>query len=117
MPVNMELEMLASLIEVSPPTLKEMPQGAQRRYNRETVARHRAEVKARKASGIIVPTKAHVRDALADAALSILSAGGPGTDEVRKILRSVFQAHAGTPLTVEAHAKSGKLRPKFYKSS
>ena len=117
MPISLELAMLASLADAPAPTLREMPVSARRRYNRETVAKHRAEVSAMKEAGILRPTAPHVRDALADAALSILAVGGPGTEEIRKVLRSVFHAHVGTPMTVEVHARSGKLKPKFYKSS
>lgn len=116
MAVSLELAMLAELIDATPPTLKEMSVGFQRHYNRSGVEKHRDAVQAALDVGIVLPTKPHIRAALADAAMAILASDGPGADEVRRVLRSVFHAHAGTPMTVEAHIHSGKIKPTFHKS-
>lgn len=117
MAVSLELAVLAELADATPPTLKEMSVGFQRNYNRSGVEKHRDAVKAALAAGIVKPTKPHIREALADAAIAILTNGGEGSDEIVRVLTSVFSSHAGTPITVAAHVRSGQIKPKFYKSS
>lgn len=114
---SLELEMLAELADTTPPSLKEMPVSYQRKYNRSAVGKNRSAVKAALAAGVVKPTKPHIREALADAAISILKNGGDGSDEIMRVLTAVFSSHAGTPITVAAHVRSGQIKPKFYKSS
>ena len=114
---SLELEMLAELADATPPTLKQMPVSYQRKYNRSAVCKTRSAVKSALAAGIVKPTKPHIREALADAAIAILKNGGEGSDEIMRVLTVVFSSHAGTTITVAAHVKSGQIKAKFYKSS
>lgn len=115
MTTALDLRLLASLADAREPTVRELPTGARREYNRDAVRRHREAKKAAAAAGVVEPTKSNVRDALADAALVLLATDGPGAAEIRTILKKAFRDHPGTPFTVEADAKSGKLRPKVLK--
>jgi hypothetical protein len=82
--------------------------------NRQRVAKHRAAKRAAIEAGVTEPTTANINQALADAALMILAVGGPGAEQVRAVLRRTFPAHPGTPMTVEAHARAGKLTPRLF---
>jgi len=114
-----DAEMLASLIDykLTEPSIRDLPAKQFAAYNRETVARSRAAAREAKAAGIVEPTTANINQALADAALMILAVGGPGAEQVRNALHKIFSAHPGTPMSIEAKARTGKLKPKLFKSS
>lgn len=97
----------------APGTFSALAGEAKRDYFREAQRRSRARRKAAADAGRLEPTRGNIRDALADAALMLLATGGPGADQVRVVLASVFAARPGVPLTVEQRARSGKLRPKL----
>lgn len=84
-----------------------------RAYFRQAKQRSRAAQADALAAGKVKPTAANIRAALADAALMLLAANGPGADHVRTVLSVVFIARPGVPLTVEKKARSGKLRPRL----
>ena len=68
------------------PTLREMRERSPEEhaaYMREANRKSRAKAREAKANGSPEPTKAMVRDALADAALILLASGGPGAEEIR----------------------------------
>lgn len=113
----LDLHLLSMLIDQRPPTVRELPKALRQEYTSAGVGRHRDRVAASLAQGVVEPTADHVRQALADAAIHILKTGGPGADEVMQVLKKVFAAHVGTPLTVKGKVKDGRIKPKFYKSS
>lgn len=82
-------------------------------YHREANRAARAKRKAAKASGDLEPTPAVIRTLLADAALMLLATGGPGAEEIRRILSRAFPSKPGVPMTVETRARTGRLRPKL----
>lgn len=88
-----------------------LDQDARREYFRIARRRSRANAKAAASSGRPKADTATVRAALADAALMLLAVGGPGADQVRHVLATVFAERPGVPLKVEQQARSGKLRP------
>lgn len=79
------------------------------------VRRQEARRREREAaqSGALKATTANIRAALADAALMLLAANGPGADQVRHVLGAVFSQRPGVPVSVEHKARKGKLRPKL----
>ena len=98
------------------PTLREMRERSPEEhaaYMREANKRSRAKAREAKANGSPEPTKAMVRDALADAALILLASGGPGAEEVRKMLHRAFPGRAGLPGQIASEARSGKRKPKL----
>ena len=99
------------------PTIRDLPLNERKAYQAEAVRRHRAKVKREKALGNPAPTKAAVREALADAALMLLAVEGPGADQVRSYLSRAFPGRVGVSMTVTSRARSGKLRPTSLKSN
>lgn len=99
--------------EPAPGSFTSLDEAQRREYfrlkRRESRARHRAAADA----GDLKPTRGNIRDALADAALMLLATDGPGADQVRVVLASVFATRPGVPLSVEQRARNGKLRPKL----
>jgi hypothetical protein len=93
--------------------LREMPPEAHTAYMREANRKSRAKVKAAPENGTPEPTKAMVRDSQADAALILLALGGPGSDEIRKLLYKAFHGRAGLPGRIAPEARSGKRKPKL----
>ncbi|WP_158032227.1 hypothetical protein [Rhizobium rhizosphaerae] len=87
------------------------------KYTADGVERYRERIATSLENGVVEPTAAHVRQALADAAIHIVRTGGPGSEEVMRVLEAVFASHAGTPLTVKWRIKQGRIRPKFFKAS
>jgi hypothetical protein len=98
------------------PTVRELSPDDRRAYDRVQRAKLRARRKESIASGTLQPTAGNIRDALADAAIMILAADGPGADEVRAVLGAVFDSRPGVPLTVTQRIRSGTLRPKLFAS-
>lgn len=66
-----------------------------------------------RAAGAPLPTRATVRDALADAALMLLAVDGPGVEQIETVLYNVFQTNPGTVLRVIRDVKEGKMRSKL----
>jgi len=95
------------------PTLRERSPEEHAAYMREANRRSRAKAREAKANGNPEPTKAMVRDALADAALILLASGGPGSEEIRRLLYRAFPGRAGLPGRIASEARSGKHRPRL----
>lgn len=86
---------------------------ARRRYFSDAKRRSRARQKAAVEAGRLEPTVANIRAALSDAALMLLATDGPGADQVRSVLATVFAARPGVTPTIEQRARSGRLRPRL----
>lgn len=97
------------------PTVRELPKDARRRYAADAVRAYRERQKQALEKGSPEPTKANVRHALADAAIAILATNSAGSDEIKNALRTIFKDKPGVPMSVEQHARSGKLRTKLLK--
>ena len=98
------------------PTLREMRERSPEEhatYMREANRKSRAKAREAKANGRLGPTKAMVRDALADAALILLASGGPGAEEIERLLDRAFPGRAGLPGRIASEARSGKRKPKI----
>ncbi|OLP54841.1 hypothetical protein BJF92_13610 [Rhizobium rhizosphaerae] len=113
----LDLHLLSMLIDQRPPTVRELPKAMRQKYTADGVERYRERIATSLENGVVEPTAAHVRQALADAAIHIVRTGGPGSEEVMRVLEAVFASHAGTPLTVKWRIKQGRIRPKFFKAS
>ena len=97
------------------PTVRDLPEDARKEYMREAKRRSREARKERADAGNVDASPEAIREALADAALMILASDAPGADQVRRVLALAFRGKVGVPLTVEAKARTGKLRPKLVK--
>jgi hypothetical protein len=97
------------------PTVRDLPVEDLKAYNREAKRKSREARKERAQSGSLDASPEAIREALADAALMILASGAPGAEQVRHALALAFPGKVGVPVTVEAKAKMGKLRPKLIK--
>lgn len=97
----------------APGAFTTLTEDGRRAYFREAKQRNRQKQREAAETGRLEPTAANVRAALADAALMLLATDGPGADQVRVVLASVFAARPGVPLTIEQRAKAGKIRPKL----
>ncbi|MBY5720682.1 hypothetical protein HFO33_29545 [Rhizobium leguminosarum] len=86
-----------------------------RAYKSRLQAERRAKLKAQQEAGTLPFDSETTRDALADAALMLLYAGGPGATAVVNYLGQVFSDKPGAPLTVAARVKSRALKPKLIK--
>ena len=84
-----------------------------RQYHIEARRASRAKQRQARKTGDLEPTRPIVRDLLADAAVMILATGGPGSAEIRNILTRAFPDKPGVPMTVETHARTGRLKPKL----
>ena len=82
-------------------------------YMREANRKSRAKAGGGGETAFPEPTKAMVRDALADAALILLASGGPGAEEIRKDAPRAFPGRAGLPGRIASEARSGKRKPKL----
>lgn len=90
-----------------------LDEAGQREYFRVSRARSRAKHRAAVDAGRIPATDGNIRAALSDAALMLLAIDGPGADQVRQVLATVFRDKAGVPVSVEMRARSGRLKPKL----
>jgi len=84
-------------------------------YKARLQAERRARLKAQEAAGSLPFDAETTRDALADAAIMLLYAGGPAADAVLNYLGKVFSDKPGAPLTIAARARTGTLKPKLIK--
>ena len=86
----------------------------QRAYKAAHQRDRRARIAAEKDENNVVLLDAiTARDALADAALMLLSLNLPGADQVRGYLGKVFRTQVGAPLTIESRIKAGAMKPKL----
>lgn len=53
------------------------------------------------------------RQALADAAMLLLQAGGPVADEIERMLAGVFTHQVGAPMSIRAECVNRSLKPKY----
>jgi hypothetical protein len=93
--------------------VREMSDVARRAYNRTKQAESRAKRKAAVEAGKTPITPSTVRDGLADAAISIIRAGGPAADAVLAELAKAFNNAPGVPLSVRSDVVSGRLVEKL----
>ena len=82
-----------------------------RAYFREAQRKSRARRRAVTADGSVPPTTPNIRAVLSDAALMILATGGPGAEQIEKVLADVFVDKPGIPMVVRARAARGRLIP------
>lgn len=106
-------DLLAARNAPRPGTFSALEGDARRAYFRDAQRRSRAKRKAAVDAGRLEPTTANVRAALSDAALMLLATNGPGAEQVRTALATVFAARPGALLTIEQRARSGRLRPRL----
>lgn len=99
--------------EAQPATIADKTGEQRREYMRQAKARSRAKQREATAAGAPLPTRATVRDALADAALMLLAVDGPGAEQIETVLYNVFQTNPGTVLRVIRDVKEGKMRSKL----
>ncbi|MBY3321227.1 hypothetical protein [Rhizobium laguerreae] len=84
-------------------------------YKAQLQAERRARNKEKEAAGSLPFDAETTRDALADAAIILLYAGGPGATAILNYLGQVFSDKPGAPITVAARVKSRALKPKLTK--
>ncbi|WP_075292988.1 hypothetical protein [Pararhizobium arenae] len=113
----LDLQLLSMLIDEKPPTVRELPKHLRRQYIANGVERHRKRIAEALQNGIVEPTAAHIRQALADAAIHIIVTDAAGKAEVLRVLESVFSTHTDVPASIEKRIKSRKIRTKFLKSA
>lgn len=82
-----------------------------RAYFREAQRKSRARRREVAATGTVPATTPNIRAVLSDAALMILATGGPGAEQIEKVLASVFVDKPGVPMVVRARAARGRLTP------
>ncbi|MBP0439126.1 hypothetical protein [Tianweitania sediminis] len=97
--------------------VRDLDPEARRAYQRKATEATRRRQREAVEAGSPEPLAAAVRDALADAALALLAVGGPGSDEVQRVVATVFAGRPGVAGTVAAKARAGTLRPRLLKSS
>lgn len=93
--------------------VRDLPDDERRAYKAVKQAERRTALKARAKAGSVKFDATTVRDALADAALLILAAGTEGSAAIMTYLQRVYHDQAGAPFTIQARARSGKLKPKL----
>lgn len=84
-----------------------------RAYKARLQSERRQRIRNRQAAGSIPFDAASAREALADAALMLLATDGPGSEEISTYLRKIFTDQPSAPLTIQARAKSGALKPRL----
>lgn len=97
------------------PTVRDLPADERKAYQAEAGRAYRKRQRDAVEAGSPEPTVPMIREALADAALAILAADGPGADEIRRVLGRVFKGRVGVPGTVTAKARSGRIKPTLLK--
>ncbi|MBP0439897.1 hypothetical protein [Tianweitania sediminis] len=107
---------LAAKRDAPPATIADMTAEQRREYDRRKRSESRARHREAAAAGAPEASLGAVRDALADAAIMLLAVGGPGSEEIKRVLGKVFEARPGVVLKAATDAKRGKLRPKFLKA-
>ncbi|TBA24692.1 hypothetical protein [Rhizobium ruizarguesonis] len=113
---NLTIQLLAEMIDepYRPTPIRQLPSKKRKQYQADAVRSTREKVEAALDSGIVLPTRQHVRDALTDAALHILRSEGDQADVVRQALVSVFGDAADVALEkIEAE----KIEPRFFRSA
>jgi hypothetical protein len=84
-------------------------------YKAKLQAERRARNKEQAAAGSLPFDSDTTRDALADAAIMLLYAGGPGATAIINYLGQVFHDKPGAPMTIAARVKTRALKPKLIK--
>ncbi len=82
---SLTVQLLAELIDepYHPTPIRQLPPKKRNRYHADAVRFTREKVDAALESGIVLPTRQHIRDALTDAALHIIRSGGDGSEAIR----------------------------------
>ncbi|MBP2446985.1 hypothetical protein [Rhizobium leguminosarum] len=84
-----------------------------RAYKARLQAERRAKLKAQEVAGTLPFDAETTRDALADAAIMLLYAGGPGANAILNYLGQVYADKPGAPMTIAARVKTRVLKPKL----
>ncbi|MDE8762566.1 hypothetical protein PZB21_25675 [Rhizobium sp. CBK13] len=84
-------------------------------YKARLQAERRARNKEQEAAGSLPFDSDTTRDALADAAIMLLYAGGSGATAILNYLGQVFYDKPGAPLTIAARIRTQALKPKLLK--
>lgn len=106
---------VALLSKKTPVGIRDLPDDERKAYKAQKQAERRAKLKERVDSGSVKFDAASAREALADAALMILASGSEGSVAIERYLAKVYHDQAGALLTIKAHARSGRLKPRLLK--
>ncbi|MEM5474495.1 hypothetical protein WNZ14_22455 [Hoeflea sp. AS60] len=118
---SLEIQMLDSLIDEPKRTrtaattvgIADMTEEQHRAYKAKLQRESRKAIAKKKSVGDLPFNTETTRDALADAAISLLASNANGADAIRAHLASVFPDKSGVPFTVSARARSGELKTKL----
>ncbi|MCW5711572.1 hypothetical protein [Shinella sp.] len=112
-----DLQILAELIdEVHRPTpIRKLPRVKRLRYQAVAAAKSRRKVAEALANGIVPMNHRHIREALCDAAMHILSSGQAGADTIRQVLATVFAHDSDAPAAIIEKIEAEKIRPTLFK--
>jgi len=111
-----DLQILAELIdEVHRPTpIRKLPV-KRLRYHATAAAKSRRKVAEALANGIVPMNRRHIREALCDAAMHILSTGEAGADTIRQVLATVFAHDPDAPAAIIEKVGAEKIKPRLFK--
>lgn len=98
-----------------PVGIRDLPDDERKAYKARKQAERRAKLQERVDGGSVKFDAASAREALADAALMILASGSEGSVAIERYLAKVYHDQAGALLTIKAHARSGRLKPRLLK--
>ena len=84
-----------------------------REYKADKAREGRSAQRSAIEKGALPYNAATARAALADAALLILAGDKQGAENIRSFLRAVYASAPGAPLSIEAAARSGAMKPKY----
>ncbi len=101
------------LSKKTPVGIRDLPDDERKAYKARKQAERRAKLKERIGAGSVKYDAASAREALADAALMILVSGTEGSAAIERYLAKVYHDQAGAMLTIKAHARSGRLKPRL----
>lgn len=112
-----DLQILAELIDdIHRPTpIRKLPRRKRLRYQAAAVAKSRRKVAEALADGIVPVNRPHIREALCDAAIHILSSGEAGADTIRQVLATVFAHDPDAPAAIIEKLEAEKIKPRLFK--
>lgn len=112
-----DLQILAELIDEvhSPTPIRKLPRVKRLRYHAAAAAKSRRKVAEALANGIVPMNRRHIREALCDAAMHILSSGQAGADTIRQVLATVFAHDPDAPAAIIEKIGAEKIRPRLFK--
>lgn len=95
--------------------IADMSPEERRAYDAQKKAASRAKAAEQKKEGKVAFTGDNVREALADAALMLLAAGGEGSKNIEAYLSKVFADKPAAVLNIKNQARKGKIKPRLLK--